>query len=95
MLELLAGAAIFAAGVLAGRFLPDRRGRAGRRKEIQPICACGHAVSFHSADGCKAQETVSKWDNGRWLGNEQQPCTCQKYTGPEPLPAFYAPEITE
>jgi hypothetical protein len=95
MLELLAGAAIFAAGVLAGRFLPERRGRAGRRKEIQPICSCGHAVSFHDDAGCHAMADVAKWDNGHWMGNERQSCTCKKYTGPQPLPSFYAPEITE
>ena len=95
MVEMLIGAAIFAAGVVAGRFLPSRRS-AGRRKEIQPICSCGHAVSFHGDDGrCNATATVSTWDNGRWTGQEQKPCACQKYTGPEPLPAFYAPEITE
>lgn len=95
MIEMLVGAAIFAAGVVAGRFLPARR-KSGRGKEVQPICSCGHAVSFHGEDGrCNAKTEVTKWDNGRWIGNEQQPCTCQKYTGPEPLPTFYAPEITE
>jgi hypothetical protein len=97
VLEMLIGAAIFAAGVAAGRFLPSRRGGGrGRRKEIQPICSCGHAVSFHGDDGrCNAQASVATWNNGRWTGQEQQACTCQKYTGPEPLPTFYAPEITE
>ncbi|GAB3420845.1 hypothetical protein [Flindersiella endophytica] len=96
MLEMLIGAAIFAAGMAAGRFLPSRRGGRGKQKEIQPICACGHAVSFHGEDGrCRAEAEVTEWKEGRWMGNTRQPCTCQKYTGPQPLPTFYAPEITE
>jgi hypothetical protein len=95
MIEMLVGAAIFAAGVVAGRFLPSRRG-SRKPKEIQPICTCGHAVSFHGDDGrCNALAQVTKWDNGRWMGQEEKPCTCQKYHGPQPLPAFYAPEISE
>lgn len=92
MLEMLIGAGIFAAGVAAGRFLPNRR----RSNEPKPQCSCGHAVSFHGPDGhCSAMVDVTKWENGRWLGNMREQCTCQRYTGPQPLPAFYAPEISD
>ncbi|MEQ7125798.1 hypothetical protein ABN034_14900 [Actinopolymorpha sp. B11F2] len=95
MLEMLLGAGIFAAGVAIGRFLPNRR-RRGELGERKPVCACGHAVSFHGEDGCcRATKEVSKWDGGRWVGNVQEPCECQRYTGPQPLPSFYAPEISD
>lgn len=95
MLEMLVGAGIFAAGVFIGRFLPNRR-RRNELEERKPMCSCGHAVSFHGDDGrCRATNDVSKWEGGHWTGNVQEQCTCQKYTGPQPLPSFFAPEITD
>lgn len=93
MLEMLIGAAIFGAGLVTGRLLPGRRRGAN---ESRPICSCGHAMSFHGQDGrCNATREVSRWNGPRWAGNVQEQCRCQKYTGPQPLPSFYAPEITD
>ena len=95
-MDLIIGAVILLAGILIGRFLPGLGRQRRSAQEVQPVCGCGHAPSFHGADGrCHAANQVAQWDQGRWTGNESVPCTCQKYTGPEPLPAFYAPEITE
>jgi hypothetical protein len=70
MLEMLIGAGIFAAGVVAGRFLPNRRRGIESPK---PQCSCGHAVSFHGPDGrCSAMVEVTKWDQGRWQGNVRE-----------------------
>lgn len=96
-MELIIGAVILLAGILIGRFLPGP-GRSGRSalEEAKPLCGCGHAPSFHDEKGrCHALNEVARWDRGKWAGIESVPCSCQKYTGPEPLPAFYAPELTE
>ena len=81
---MLDGAAILAAGVVLGRFLPARRRGHRLRKDKGPVCGCTHHVSFH-AGGSGRCHKISSWDNSG--------CRCQKYTGPEPLPEFYAPEI--
>ncbi|GAA2760119.1 hypothetical protein F4554_000326 [Actinopolymorpha rutila] len=96
-MELIIGAVILLAGILIGRFLPGLgRSRRSALGEVKPLCGCGHASSFHEERGrCHALNEVTRWDGGRWAGIESVPCNCQKYTGPEPLPAFYAPELTE
>lgn len=92
---MLVGALIFGAGLAAGRLLP-RRKHEPKAVERGPLCQCGHGASFDEAEGrCRAGVERAKWNNGAWVGNEMVPCECQKYTGPEPLPAFYAPELPE
>lgn len=93
---MLEGAAILLAGILVGRFLPSRR----RRKEpkpIEPVCGCGHQYAFHDpgTGRCGGRVEVNRWSGkGRWAGLDREQCPCQRYTGPEPLPEYYAPEIT-
>ena len=95
-MELIIGALILLAGILIGRFLPGLARSRRAIEEVKPLCGCGHGPSFHEEKGrCHAQNQVTRWDGGRWAGIVSTPCSCQKYTGPEPLPAFYAPEITE
>lgn len=79
-LSLLLGAAVFASGMLAGRFWPARRKGPKPVKERGPICGCGHHASFHvrAVGACHG--------NGGY-------CRCQIYTGPTPMPEYYAPEI--
>lgn len=67
------------------------------RRRLQPICGCTHNLSFHDRETgqCNAQNRVEvDWDDVgtpiRW-GQEQ--CTCRRYTGPEPMITYYAPEI--
>ncbi|MGW0231551.1 hypothetical protein ACWDWO_24860 [Actinopolymorpha singaporensis] len=96
-MELTIGAVILLVGILIGRFLPGwGRPRRSTLEEVKPLCGCGHASSFHEERGrCHALVEVARWDQGKWAGIESVPCSCQKYAGPEPLPAFYAPELTE
>jgi len=84
-LELI-GAALFAAGMAAGRWWPARRKGPKPLKPVKPLCGCGHHRSYHT-DGGKCHDRV-------YLGSRYDDCNCQKYTGPEPLPEYYAPEIT-
>ena len=79
---LLIGAAVYAVGVLTGRFLPSRR-RTPKPKRSGPICGCGHHLSYHDDyQGCHHP-----------VGIIRDPCPCRKYSGPDPLPEYYAPEI--
>jgi hypothetical protein len=55
-----------------------------------PICGCEHHLAFHEMDGegnptGHCREIINSHN-----GTE---CGCQRYTGPEPLPEYYAPEI--
>lgn len=75
-------------GFLLGRF---RRGPKAAPKPARPICGCKHHVSYHDGSrGCHAQVRLKGIDG--WLGDTEV-CECRKYTGPEPLPEYYAPEI--
>lgn len=80
-LSLIEGAAILLSGMAIGRWWPARRRKV---KETGPVCGCKHHVSFHE-QGSGPCHKISSWDMSR--------CSCRKYTGPEPLPEFYAPEI--
>jgi hypothetical protein len=73
----LAGAGF---GILIGRLLPLRRQRDHARG---PVCGCGHHFSHHDP----AMGDCRKLS---WGGDK---CTCRRYSGPEPLPEYYAPEI--
>jgi len=97
-LSLLEGAGILAVGALSGRFWPARR-RGRKVKPVKPFCGCEHHYSYHepAAIGaptvCHAQVKgqITKWDGyGTACGWEMLQCTCKQYTGPEPLPEYYA-----
>lgn len=95
MIEMLVGAVIFGTGLAVGRLLPRRKHKP-KAVEAGPLCQCAHGASFHDVEGrCRAGVERAKWNNGAWVGNELLSCECQKYTGPEPLPSFYAPELPE
>jgi hypothetical protein len=95
-LALLAGAFIFAIGILFSRLLPGRRPALPRSP--RPVCGCDHHHSFHDTKTGECHQTVDgtpvhfdKWgDADAW---EQVRCTCRRYSGPEPIPSLYAPEI--
>jgi len=83
-------AAVALIGVLVGRFLPNRR-KGLRAKTGEPICGCGHHRSFHGPkSGCSALVRDKGIDG--WMGDHHT-CPCRQYSGPQPLPEFYAPEI--
>lgn len=84
---LLEGALIALAGVALGRFLPARRRTPKPLPPSKPVCGCGHHRSFHKDAGrCQERVYVSYVE-----GHKQ--CGCGEYVGPEPVPAYYAPEI--
>lgn len=102
ILAMLDGAAIFAAGLLAGRFLP---GRKREPKPKPPICGCEHDLAHHEPDGdgggVKCHGTVRGRETFHagttyHSGYERLPCTCKQYTGPRIMdPGYVAREITE
>jgi hypothetical protein len=46
------------------------------------VCGCEHDLAFHNRDTGVCHHKAH---------GEQ--CSCQQYTGPQPLPEFFAPEI--
>jgi hypothetical protein len=85
---LLVGAAVYVAGLLTGRFLPARK---HGPQPVRPVCGCEHAVAYHDP---KTGECHARRNLGYWSGKDHfEGCTCRRYTGPEPLPEYYAPEI--
>jgi len=91
---MLEGAAIALAFLLIGRFLPGRRRH--RVKKVQPACGCGHHYSFHEPDNgaCHATEELRTGTDKRGYGlYEQVTCQCRQYSGPQPLPEYFAGEI--
>lgn len=93
---MLTGSAISAGFFLLGWFLGGRR-RPAARAGPKPVCGCTHHHSFHDpATGvCHGTKRRAKYDEttGADLGYHEIPCTCRQYSGPVPLPEFYAPEI--
>ena len=71
------------------RFMPNRRRRPKPPKPIQPICGCGHHLAQHDAKKgtCHARISADKYDI------ERMQCTCRQYSGPLPVPEFFASEI--
>ncbi len=93
---LLEGAVIALVSVLIGRFMPGRRRATKPPRPPEPICGCTHHHSFHEpATGiCRGVNRHTKYSNGGSnLGIHSFPCTCQQYSGPTPLPEFFATEI--
>ena len=59
-----------------------------------PLCGCGHHISFHDDEGCHFTVTHSrpaKFGPRSVLTT----CTCVHYVGPEPLPARHRPADPE
>lgn len=55
-------------------------------QDEQPICGCGHHRAFH--------EGVARCRAPARRGISPT-CTCQNYIGPEPMPKFLIPHMTE
>jgi hypothetical protein len=91
-LPLLLGAAIFAFGMLAGRFWPARRKGRKPVKSAVPACGCKHDLSFHDPQTgqCHSPMYVPGTSS---RSSHHEPCTCRQYNGPQPLPEYFAPEI--
>ncbi len=86
------------AGVLLGRFLPNRRKGPKPPKPVEPICGCEHHHAHHDpATGkCHAGvEVPSKYNQyGVVIAWTNASCACRQYSGPQPMPEFFAPEVT-
>lgn len=96
---MLEGAVIALAAFLLGRLLPGRRRKPlAAGKPPKPVCGCCHHHAHHDPQTGQCRATVDgkpihfdKWgDADAWA---QVPCTCQRYSGPVPLPEMFAPEI--
>lgn len=97
--EMLTGGIVAIGAFLAGQWLP-RPGRRGaqRPKKIEPYCGCEdgdggfHHHSYHDpkTGECHGKVYIGFWSSQR----HYQDCTCRQYSGPQPLPEVYAPEIT-
>lgn len=90
VLDTLAGAAAAVGGMLIGAQPRVRRLMGFERRELEdpkPICGCKHHYSHHDENGmCHA---IVQGDYlGAIQGYRQTPCTCKRYTGPEPLPRY-------
>lgn len=80
-------------GVLLGRFLPNRRKGPKPAKSPEPICGCGHHHSHHDPATGKCH-SLMKVPGTMSQDSYHTDCTCRQYSGPQPLPEFYAPEVT-
>lgn len=98
---MITGAVLVALGILAGwilRSLPGRRAAPKAAVPPQASCGCGHHHSYHDAESGECHQMVNgkplKRDRfGEWDSWEQVQCPCRRYSGPVPLPEYYAPEI--
>lgn len=99
MITELTGAGILLLGILIGRFLPGRRRQPKPPEPVKPICGCSHGVHTHDpkSGACQAQVKMYKYSPsaGREVFDKYGPCACVRYSGPQPITEFYAPEISE
>lgn len=95
---MIEGALILLAGIAIGRVIRLRaRPRAYKPKVVQPICGCKHHYSMHDPKTGICSGGFDEWGdavNYQRVGKKDgTPCTCKVYSGPQPLPEYYAPEI--
>jgi hypothetical protein len=95
---------IIGGGLLAAGYGSGRIGRARRhpkpRKPLpvpKPVCGCGHGIHDHdpTTNKCHSQIKAYRWNSsyGRETLDKYVACTCRQYSGPQPLPEIFAPEI--
>ena len=88
-------------GVLLGRFLPNRRKGPKPAEPVEPYCGCDHHHSFHDPKTGECHGRVrgepTKFDDyasRNPVAWAQVQCSCKQYSGPVPMPEFYAPELS-
>ena len=92
-------AAVALIGVLIGRFLPNRRKGPRPEEPPEPICGCEHHHGYHDpktgeCHGLMNGDPIRYYSHGPAAAYKQVRCSCRQYSGPVPIPEFYAPEIT-
>lgn len=92
-------AAVALIGVLIGRFLPNRRKGPKPPKPVEAVCGCDHHHSYHDPQTgqCHGLMRGKPVKYNAWsepMAYEKVPCTCRQYSGPVPMPEFFAPEVT-
>ena len=87
-------------GVLLGRFLPNRR-KGPKVKAVKPVCGCGHHHGFHDPATGECHGTVrgeatefDDYASRNPVAWAQVQCSCRQYSGPVPMPEYYAPELS-
>src|SRR4051812_46945481 len=107
MLDILIGVGIVWVSQIVWA-IRQRTKRPKPPKPIAAECGCEHHYSMHDPETkqCHAEERF-KVNEGRPILDsdgdyvigregatyEVRQCGCRRYTGPEPLPSYYAPEI--
>jgi len=82
LIDYLAGAGTLLVGIVIGHI---RRPRRRSMKPVKAICrSCKHGVGYHTERTGRCNKPVRVM---------RDPCNCQSYDGPQPLPDYYAPEI--
>lgn len=94
---MLEGAGIALVFFLLGRLMPGRR-KARLSRQPEPVCGCGHHHSYHDTGTGECHKAVNgkpvhRDKYGIWDAWEQVQCPCRQYSGPVPLPEYFAPEI--
>lgn len=96
----------YGAGIISGRRKVPKPPKPAKLPAA--VCGCSHHYSMHDPKtgechaGIKVQTASGKPILNSWgdrvIGYngatyEVLQCGCKRYTGPEPLPTYYAPEI--
>ena len=58
----------------------------------KPECLCYHGINFHDENGCNVITGTQVHSVFRFVQSDAV-CECKRYTGPEPLPTYYHPEL--
>jgi hypothetical protein len=92
---VIEGALILLAGLVIGRFMPGRRRRPKPPKPVKPICGCTHGIQTHHPETgrCNARVQTYRHDGVKEVLAGYAACACVRYSGPQPYPEFFAPEI--
>lgn len=90
---MVEGALILLAGIGIGWLLRSLPARRKGPKPVEAVCGCEHHHSMHNPESgaCNAAVRVNQY-GGSYV---YEPCACLQYSGPEPLPTLFAPEIAE
>lgn len=88
-LDTIIGAVVGAASYWAGTRRPIKK---PYEDSNQPICGCKHHFSMHdpTSKQCHAQVKTTGHYNEKSQYVYTRQCACRNYTGPEPLPEYYA-----